>query len=304
MRLVLLRHALPMLAALALLILLVFTSDLTLETVNRVLAELTWWHLAGFASTTIALLFLSAVKWRLVMGELQDVDETMLSLRAAFFFTCIGATLSLVLMPHAAMPTGRALGARLYGSLPVVRSFSASILEQVFDVVVIVVFAAFGVAVLLPKALPGVAVMAFVAIAAIVLVAVRPTVLPQRLRATGIIALFRTSVPLSLASISVLRYVLVALRAFIIAAPAGIVLAPPSFFASFSLVQVSRIIAVTPLGLGVVDWTWAGVLSLSHLSLSVAASFVLLQRSLDMLSTLIALGVGALLAVRRRREPA
>jgi len=304
MRLVLLRHVLPILTALALLLLLIFTSDLTIETVERVLAALTWVHIAAFVTISIVLLYLSAVKWRLVMGTLPPPGASIPSLSASFFYTCIGAALSLAFMPHVAMPMGRALGARLHAAQPFARTVGASLLEQVFDLAAIAFFAAFGIAVLLPAALPFVVALVLAGIGTIGLLVARPALLPRRLQDSGVLELLRTNLPLGLATISIVRYLLVGLRAFIIAAPAGITLTPPEFFASFSLVQLSRIVAVTPMGLGIIDWTWAGVLSVFDLPLAVAASFVLLSRSLNLLSTLAALALSAVLSADYRRSAA
>ncbi len=261
-------------------------------------------QIAAFVTISFVTLGLSAVKWWLVMTHLPASPAPVPSLSASVFYTCLGAVLGFVLMPHAAKPMGRALGARLHGAQPVGKSVAASIFEQVFDFVIIVLFAAFGVAILVPHAAPLLAVALLICFAVIVFLANRPHLMPERLHIGDHTRLLRSPVAPRLVTISLALYLLNALRAGIIAVPAGLALMPADFFASFSLVQVSRLISITPMGLGIADWTWAGVLALLEVPLTVTAGFVLLNRSLNVFSILAALALSIPLAVMdRRRAP-
>lgn len=297
-------HILPILGAGALLWLLVVTSDLTWDQVAGVIDAVTGFHVVAFFAITVGLLGLSALKWRLVMAHLPagDTPEARpLSRRSAFLYTCLGAVLGLVMMPHVAKHAGRAMGAKFHGGLPAGKSVAASLFEQVFDLAMLVVLAGFGAILLAPFLTPFILGFLGIALAASVVVLRRPHLMPQRFHMADLTRMLRSPLALRLCTISLIAYAMTALRAFIVAVPAGIALLPAEFFASFSLVQLSRLIAVTPMGLGVADWTWASVLALLDVPLALAAGFVLLNRSLNIGATLatFALAVVASLIGRR-----
>lgn len=295
-------HTLPMLGALALVWLLVLTSDLTLDQLSRTFDAVTVFHAGSFFAITLGLLGLSAAKWRLVMIHLPASEGGVAPSRTgSFLYTCLGAVLSLVLMPHVAKLTGRALGARLHGGLPTGKSVAASLFEQIFDLVMVIVLAGFGAVLQAPFLAPYMAAVLGVGLVAVLIALNRPHLVPERFHIANLTRLLKGSVGLRLATISLVIYLLTAVRAWIVAIPAGLALAPPDFFASFSLVQLSRFVAVTPMGLGITEWSWASVLSLIDLPLALAAAFVLLNRTLNIVSTLGAFVVAVALAMIFRR---
>lgn len=295
-------HILPILFAPLLLWLLFVTSDLTLEQLARAFDALTPGHVAGFFGITVAMLALSALKWRLVMDELPASDAPGPSRADAFLYTCLGAVLGLVLMPHVAKHTGRALGAKFHGRQPAGKSVAASLFEQIFDVAMIVVLAAFGAILLAPVLTPYIAGSLMLVATAVLYLLRRPHLIPDRFHIADLTRILHSALALRLSTISLIMYLLTAARTFIVAIPAGIALLPTEFFASFSLVQLSRFVAITPMGLGVADWTWATVLAVLNLPLALAATFVLLNRSLDIVSTLAAFALSVPLAVLFRRS--
>lgn len=295
-------HILPILGALVLLWLLVATSDLTLEQLAQGFEALTLGHIAAFFGLTVALLALSALKWRLVMAHLPASDAPVPSRVSAFLYTCLGAMLGLVLMPHVAKHTGRALGAKLHGGQSAGKTVAASLFEQVFDMAMVVVLAAFGAILLAPVLTPYIAAATAFGAVAVAYILRRPHLIPNRFHIADLTGILRSPLALRLSTISLIMYLLTAMRAFIVAVPAGVALLPAEFFASFSLVQLSRFIAITPMGLGVGDWTWATVLALLNLPLALAATYVLLNRSLNVVTTLAAFAVSVLLAWAFRRS--
>lgn len=294
-------HILPILGAAMLLWLLVVTSDLTLDQLARAFDALTLGHVAAFLGITVALLGLSALKWRLVMDELPASDAPAPSRTDAFLYTCLGATLSLFLMPHVAKHTGRALGAKFHGRQPAGKTVAASLFEQGFDLVMVVALAAFGAVLLAPALAPFIALVMVIVLIITLYVLRRPHLIPDRFHIADLSRILRRPLALRLSTISLVMYLLTAIRASFVAIPAGIALFPTEFFASFSLVQLSRFIAVTPMGLGVGDWTWATVLALLNLPLALAATFVLLNRSLNVVTTLAAFALSIVLSMVFRR---
>ncbi|MEO0372591.1 MAG: lysylphosphatidylglycerol synthase domain-containing protein [Pseudomonadota bacterium] len=289
-------HILPLAGVLVLMGLLVAASGITRDQMVSVFEAVTIGHVAAFFAVTVAMQALSAAKWRMVMQHLPAGDSPPPLRSSAFLYTCLGAVLSFVLMPHVAKHAGRALGAKFHGGLPAGKSVAASLFEQVFDLVMIVVLAAFGAILLAPVLTPYIAGALGLGTAAVLFVLRRPQMVPARFHLADLLALLRRPVALRLCAISLGFYLLTALRTFIVAIPAGIALLPVEFFASFSLVQLSRLIAITPMGLGVADWTWASVLGLLHIPLALAAGFVILMRVLDLIATLAAFALAVVLA--------
>lgn len=295
-------HILPVLGAVALLWLLVVISDVSSADLAAGFQAVTLAHVAGFFAINLVMLALSSLKWRLVMIHLPASDAPPPSGVSAFLYTCLGATLGFLLMPHVAKPAGRALGARFHGGQPVGKSVAASLFEQVFDLAMIVVLAAFGVILLAPGLAPFIAVFFFGSLVAIGVVLRRSDAMPRRFHIPELMDILRTPLAVRLSTLSLILYLLTAWRAWIVAVPAGIALLPGDFFASFSLVQLSRLIAVTPMGLGIADWTWANVLALLDLPLAIAATFVVINRSLDFVTTLAAFALSVVLSLVYRRQ--
>ncbi|MEL7254167.1 MAG: lysylphosphatidylglycerol synthase domain-containing protein [Pseudomonadota bacterium] len=298
-------HILPILGAVILLWLLVVTSDLTWDQLVGVFEATSLSHVAAFTGLTVLMLALSAVKWRMVMVQLPSPDAAGApppSRPSSFLYTCLGAVLGIVMMPSVAKHAGRAMGARLHGGLPAGKSVAASLFEQIFDVALLVVLAGFGAILLAPMLAPFIAgVLVAVGVACAYMLR-RPHLIPDRFHMGDLMRILRSPLALRLSSISLGIYLLTALRAFIVAVPAGIALLPAEFFASFSLVQLSRLIAITPMGLGIGDWSWATVLALLDLPLALAAGFVLLNRSLNIFATLAAFGLSVVVSVLVRRS--
>lgn len=296
-------HIAPLLLSLALLVPLFTLSDFGWSQVSRTLGAVSLPAVLGAILLTAAFLSLSALKWRIVMKAMSEEHDVVAGWMPAFFYTSLGATLSLVLLPQIAVPTGRALGARLHLGQPPARVAGASVFEQLFDVAVMLAAAAVAFCVLFPQFTP-VVLLSFVLCAAGVLAFPRtlsriPFV--ARKLSDPRLAALRTGAVLSrLLWISFLRYLLLGARAVLVMYVVGLGLGLGDFVASFSLVQLSRLVSVTPMGLGIADWSWAGMLGLFGLPLSVAAGFVLVNRALNIAAVVACLAVSGLaMAVSR-----
>lgn len=301
--LVLLGYVLPIFVALLLVAALIAVSDFGWKDVKKSFGALLFIEVAGFLVLTVALLGVSAYKWLRVMAQLAGPEIRHLSLRSAFFYTTIGASLSLVLVPHVATPLGRALGARFHAAVPELRSAGASFYEQIFDVVVMAFFAGLGLALLFPATRPWLIISSLLIAVIAVMVFRRSAYLHDRLRAFQMRELLAPGFVVFLLALSGIRYVIVAARAFLLAISSGIPLGTQDFLASFSIVQISQIVAITPMGLGITDWTWAGVLSLHAVPIAIATAFVVLSRGLNAASTLACLMLAASLSATEKRRP-
>jgi uncharacterized membrane protein YbhN (UPF0104 family) len=86
-----------------------------------------------------------------------------------------------------------------------------------------------------------------------------------------------------------------ALTAFAVSRAIGLTADWPLFLAIFPITQLSLIIAVAPGGLGVVDFTWAGLLLLVGVTQTDASAFAVAQRIYITLFVLVWTGVSVLL---------
>ena len=80
--------------------------------------------------------------------------------------------------------------------------------------------------------------------------------------------------------LSVLRYFVIMVQILLISKFAGFSFASADLVATFPLVQITQIAAITPGGLGVTEWTWVGLLAFFEYDLTEAGNFALTSRIL------------------------
>ena len=190
--------------------------------------------------------------------------------------------------------------------------------EQIFDVYVLLVFAAAGITGWLfslpPVAWIGVVVTAVVTGVLLLLITVallrrHSRALPRHSRIGNWITaclemgLIERTLVLRLYLFSVLRYMsMLGRTALIVAATAPAI----SLFDStlgFTIVQSSQLIALTPGSLGITEWSWAGMLSLMGYPPATATAFSFALRILSYASILVVLAIAALLFAVEIRIP-
>lgn len=302
------RKFLPFLLALALVAWLAVRSGTSVDEIVVSVRQVTWPALAGILLSTGAFLALSTLKWRMVMRRLSPDDEHHRGWGYGFYYTTLGALLALVVLPQAAMVIARGYGDKFrLGKSPVTTS-AATLYEQLFDLVPILVFA---VTALLAHLLDWSASTwlaatagAGIASGALVILALQTrfwllaSLVPRPVRSRfaprlewfaspAAQELLKPRFVLAIHTISVVRYFVLLLRTYLIFAALSLSLSSYGFAQAYSIVSVSRLFFITPGGLGIAEWSWTGVLTWLAMPLQESVRFVLANRLFNWLSTLL-----------------
>ena len=265
--------------------------------------------LAGILATTGLFLLLSNLKWRLVMARISHPEAAPIDWRLSLYYTALGAALSVVFLPQAAMAVSRALGARYHLQQPATTSAAATVFEQIFDQIPLFAFAAATVAVIVMGAGIGQWLFlsaALIAAGYVALVVMLRTgfklpgrfgIVPAALRSRyeskfawfggdAAQSLLQSRFIAILCGLSIARYFALLLRALLIFRALETPITGFAFFKAFSLVRLSGLLAITPGGLGVTEWTWTGVLVWMNYSLEEATRFAIANRFYNVTSVL------------------
>lgn len=259
--------------AAALLALVVGASGMTLAELGSAVRRVPPGLILAVAGAQGAIVALAAVKWRLI---LRANGGQGLPIADALGATTLGTLAGQVMPIQLVTPALRAWIARPHG-IPAARAIGTSLLEQVFEIVVLGAMAAAG----LVAQAAGLSLMQGGALALIIAAAMTIFVAPGlRLaqRATGVFAA-RFGGPFArlaegfaragrlphrlmfqLTGLSLLRYALLAglnVALLVQLAPQA---DPLVLLAAFPLVQLLTALPIVPAGLGLVEMTWSGVL--------------------------------------------
>lgn len=279
-------YILPLVVALALLGGLWAATDVAWADIAEVFATLEPLPLVGVFLCILALVTLSAVKWRMVMEALGEAPQGW---SVYLFYTSLGAALSLVFVIHVSVPMARALGTKLHLDRPIATGVGASVYEQVFDVLVLLVFTLPAIAMffwgLSVSSALWLALACFAGGGVLLITLLNATRLTTaRLipRLAPILSSAALTAPRFIARIymiSVARYVLLMVQAFLVLVATNLPISWPDFGSAFALVQLSKLIAITPAGLGVAEITWSAILSSMGYPAGDALKFVIANRA-------------------------
>jgi uncharacterized membrane protein YbhN (UPF0104 family) len=296
--------------------LLVVLGGLTLEGVWQAILKVPVWAYAPIAAVHVVTIALSGWKWRLILA---GSGGSAPGYRDAIAATTLGTLGGQVLPTQLATPMARAWIGRRGGISPG-RSLGTSLLEQAFELIVLISMALVGLAAHVAEL--GLAAGAVLALAAgaVMTLTVRPG-LTLGGRALGTASRLRLGRPASvaaalaggfaaaarlphrilfaLAGMSFLRYALLAtmnvavLTILVPGVPAAVL------FAAFPAVLLATALPFFPGGLGAVEVTWSGVLVASGVSAAEAGEAAIAVRII-LTSGFLAVAP-ALLALRSRR---
>lgn len=325
MRQRLLYSALALVLAAALLAALMRAAEVSAAELWATLSRPTAPYLAAIVLASIVHMACSALKWRAVMRRLIPAESEAAGFRFFMFYTCLGAGLAQLLTVHASMLLVRGLASRLHHRVPFARGAAVSVYEQAFDVLVLAVagpatvaalalgwglwaWLGLAAAALLAAALG----LAWLSGAAGRLFAPRPAMdaatplarLRQWLGLCVGLGLVERHLVLQLYGLSLVRYLAMFARALLIAAAVGFAAPLPDVAFAFPIVQASQLIALTPGSLGIVEWTWAGVLVAMGHGFGEVVAFALALRVLAYGSILAVLAGAALTFALRRPSDA
>ncbi len=268
--------------------------------------------LIGIILSTGVFLALSTMKWKMVMARLRPEDEHHRGWSYGFYYTALGAVLSLVVLPQAAMVVARGYGDKFKLGKSPASTTAATLYEQLFDVVPIIAIAGTAVVANLLNWSPGqwlIAIVAAVAASGVLVALVLRTpfwsfgrYLPSPLRdrigtrlewfaSPTAQAVLEPCFVLQVYAISVLRYLVLMARSYLIFEAMRLSLGSYGFAKAYSVVSVSRLLFITPGGLGIAEWSWTGVLSWLGMPLQESVRFVLANRVLNWASIILTFGL-------------
>lgn len=281
-------------------------SGITLEAALAAVVSAPLWLIASYAVLTIAQNMLSAWKWRAVMSRLKSPDEVP-SMTFAHSFTALSAFLSQFLTAYASAMVVRGWAVRRNHGLTARFGATTSFYEQLFDVYVLSLMAlptiavwtangSFGLWLAVTTSvlvLGGFAL--FAAKGSCVLVADRMPRGPrldgfaQWLRQQERAGLFGFGFMVRIYAVSVARYLTILVRVPLLVLAIATPIAVLESITSFTLVQASQIIAITPGQLGIREWTWSGILALRGYDLEATAQFAIVLRIFGLIGMTLAL---------------
>ena len=310
----------PLMIALALFVALAVSIDIPIGDVVSVLRGFPVIAMAGVIGATAVFILLSALKWRMVVREVSGQGNGIKNWGFYLFYTSLGAALSLVTTVHASMAVSRAIGVKRHLGQSALSGAAGSLFEQLFDVGVLLQFAlagfvtlAFGHGVFTWIALS----IAFCVLSGGLLAVVslfRQQLLPKLSRLPvrfnrklsdllqwfaepSALRIFSPGFVLGMYALSLARYLVLMLRAFIVLWAVNAPVAWTDFPGAFSLVQLSKLISITPAGLGITEWTWSGIWLWMGYPIETTIPFILANRVFGSLSLIIVLAVVYLAAV-------
>lgn len=308
------RVVLPLLFAIVLIACLVVRSGLSLEEFVGTLSDISPCALAGIVICTALFVTFSALKWRLVMSHMISDQANVPRWSFSLYYTSVGALLSLVITPHAAMPLSRSFGTKVHSNSSAIASAGASAYEQLFDVVPLLTMsltalAAMALRISFAGWFAAAVTLNCAALFGMILVLksrfwliARFVPLPHRRRAIlqekfewfstpAATTLLGAPFVATLFAISLVRYAIILLRTAIVVASIGFPIGAFQFVKAYGIARLSSIISITPGELGISEWTWSGVLNWMGFQLRDAARFVLVNRTYNIGSLLVVFGL-------------
>lgn len=288
------------LISLGLLYLLAFHAGLTWPAVLQAVGSVGWAAFACVLVLTAANLAFGTTKWLRMTRALAPGNIRPGRFVDAMLTTTLGALLGQIMPVHLGVALTRSLAGRLgVGGSPAL-NFGATVSEQLFDALILFIVGVISVLGLILSPSPGGwAALILLTATAGVFSSVRflrlPVVLVKWLSALPFIQGPHPLLPkLSTAAsriaelspsafalqigLSALRYVAMLLRAIIVLGALGMSAFAISAVIAFPLVQTIGLLPITPGNLGVIEWTWSGVLVYAGAAVNAAALFAVTLR--------------------------
>jgi len=284
-----------------------------LNEITRTIADMPLWGIALFFAMTLLNLMLGAKKWQLVVEHLSRETDEMPSYSFFLLYTLIGAFLGLFVPIQVSTLATRSISLQVGGYGSVKRGAASSIISQVQDVIVIIIFVIPGYFVIFRNLsfsiwileISGLIIGGHIFFRHI-LPFISEKVANQKISnkwpksfygnlSKNIISLFQEisnkkiiapSLTIPLYYLSMLRFINLALRSYLISWLIGLGVSPISIMSMSSITQLSLLIAITPGNLGVLEWGWVGLLGLVDIPIALAGNFALTTRTLGYGSTI------------------
>lgn len=277
-------------------------SGLDLTQLWRRLATVPVWLVSSFVVLTTIQIVLSAYKWRFVVQRLAPTEGPK---GLSFFLACTAASalLSQVLTSYVSSTVVRGWAGRRFHNMPVLRGVGSSVFEQMFDVIVLISMALGTVVTWMLGGGLGAWLLwtGFSVLGGLIVSAQLKRLLPMLRRLhpklsqhrmlgddAGLGRLCSSSAVFVLYGLSVLRYIVMLVRAPLVVIALGYAMSLIDTSQGFTIVQTTQLAAFTPGNLGLQEWGWSGVLGVLGYPFEGALEFALVLRVVGLTSMIIA----------------
>jgi uncharacterized protein (TIRG00374 family) len=299
--------------ALVLLLALAMFAQVDLTQLLHLLADIKLLPFSALVALLSLHILLAGEKWRLVYRRMAPGAE--LSRRLCFCFTAIGTAAGQVLPMQLATALTRSFCSHLVTGSGAVRGALATVFEQMFDIGVVALCGLASVYCLWSgdlsrwTAVAGVAIAIGFMLAGPVLgtaatatkwLATAHAMLGGRIgrfgRALAESGLFEERLTRRLFVLSVLRFAVLWLMAIATTHAVGLNVSSAQLAAALPLVVLATVLAVTPGGIGINEWTFAAALTAFGTDFETATQFALINRVLVAAAALMIGAAGVTLA--------
>ena len=295
--------------ALGLLWLLIGEIDLSKSQIDSILEKFDLVILLQLIILTFIHLWLSAIKWQLAISSTLPSDQ-----RSGFFFiyfTTIGAMLSELLPAYLSSTVVRGAALRIHHKVPVLHGSATSIFDQIFDVYVFALCAVASVFyfiydlsfqdwVLLTITGFIIGLFGLIILARLIPAPLKnaETLIPRLVNWIN----ERKPVLLRLYIISIVRFAVIVMRNLLILDILVTSITAQQVIIVSPLVQLSILLALTPGSIGIMEWTWTGLLKLLAIDLSEGAIYALANRVASFIAILCITVVIFMYGLYRRKN--
>ncbi len=277
--------------ALTLTILLIQTTSINTEDFYPIFLNFNYLAFTSVILLTTLHIWLSAEKWRIVTAN--SINRTKYAKSFFFKYTALGALLSEFVPAYLSSTAVRSVALRFHHDIPVLRGSATSIFDQIFDVYVFflcsissVIFLFFETSLIQYLYLNT----AFLLVGVSVIYLAQKLLPSQTQDSNKIFWQFiswlqaNKNTLIKLYYLSVIRFFIIIIRNMLIVSFLQINIPYQDILIASPLVQLSILVALTPGSIGVLEWSWTGLLNFMSVNLADAALYAMTNRIISLLA--------------------
>jgi len=262
------------------------------------------WALVLIVLSMLFNILIGAQNWRLVVEHVSRPDNSGPGYFFYAVYTSVSAFLGLFIPLQVSTTIVRSAALHIGGFSSIKKSTATALVSQIQDITIILLFAFPGILVIFWKinSLSWLICEAILLVIGLIFFKTLFNPLAQKIsslniglrgRQIGVLrdglttGLFDGTLMVRLYHYSLLKFVILALQSYLIAWIIGLRLSPEVMFSISAMARLSALIAFTPGNVGVAEWSWVGLLSLTGIATYDAGYFAVTSTVLGYLSTII-----------------
>lgn len=271
--------------AIALTLLLIDKTDLSKNDILPIIQNVNFYFIISFIFLTYILIWLSALKWKLTSSDIFKHEPQPFS----FFlrYTTLGAMLSTFTPSHLSSTLSRSVAMRLHHNIPIIKGSASSIFEQAFDVYIFLLCGLASIFYLIGHHsffIWLVSIIIFLILGLILIVLSKKLLHKNKRLPTNKLGQFfnwlieKKNILNKLYVISIARFFILIIHNALIL---QIINSGIEFYhiaIASPLVQLSILLSITPGSIGIVEWSWTGLLNFMNIELNESGIYALTLR--------------------------